>query len=118
MRAVWCLTAALVGAAGCATSTAPDPGLEELALAKVAPATIVPGTKLAITGESFVDAQWGATTLHLVGTAHGNDIDVQWPAAFVDFGSMTVAITGGNLDEVGGDVDFDGTAQIDVVATS
>jgi len=116
MRAV--LVAAVVLATGCATSSAPDPGLEGLALAKVAPATIIPGTKLAITGASFVDAQWGATTLHLIGSAKGQDIDVQWPAQFVDFGAMTVAITGGNLDEVGGDVDFDGTAQIDVVATS
>ena len=116
MRAALFVSVAL--ATGCATSTAPDPGLEELALSKVAPATIVPGTKLAITGDSFVDAQGGATTLHLVGSANGTDVDVQWPATFVDFGAMTVAISGGNLDEVGGDVDFDGTAQIDVVATS
>jgi len=110
------LVAAL--ATGCATSSAPDPGLEGLALAKVAPATIVPGTKLALAGESFVDAQWGAATLHLIGSAKGQDIDVQWPAQFVDFNAMTVAIAGSNLDEVGGDVDFAGTAQIDVVATS
>jgi hypothetical protein len=113
---LWLAPVAL--AAGCATSTAPDPGLEGLALAKVAPATIIPGTKLAITGDSFVDDQWGATTLHLVGTANGADVDVQWPAKFVDFGSLNVAITGGNLDEVGGDVDFAGSAEIDVVATS
>ena len=31
---------------------------------------------------------------------------------------MTVAIDGGKLDEVGGDVDFDGTATVEVVATS
>ncbi|MEO6775508.1 MAG: hypothetical protein ABI467_21280 [Kofleriaceae bacterium] len=116
MRAAWLVAAA--AAVGCATSTAPDPGLEGLAVATVAPATIIPGTKLAISGDSFVEPQWGATTLHLVGSANGEAIDVQWPAAFVDFHAMTIAITGGNLDEVGGDVDFDGTAQIEVVATS
>ena len=116
--------AAAVVAAGCATSTAPDPGLEALALTSVKPGTVIPGTKIAIAGDSFVDDQWGATTLHLVGSARGqgnaggNDVDVQWSAKFVDFGAMTVAITGGNLDEIGGDVDFDGSATIEVVATS
>ncbi|HET9993435.1 MAG TPA: hypothetical protein VFQ65_33090, partial [Kofleriaceae bacterium] len=99
MRLAWLAPVAVTAAwAGCATSTAPDPGLEGLALSKVAPATIIPGTKLAIAGDSFVDDQWGATTLHLVGSANGTDVDVQWPAKFVDFGSLNIAITGGNLD--------------------
>ena len=112
----WVVAAALAG--GCASSTSPDPGLEALALKSVKPGTIIPGTKLVIAGESFVDDQWGATTLHLVGKAGGQNIDVSWPAKFVDFGKMTVAIDGGKLDQVGGDVDFDGTATVDVVATS
>ena len=104
--------------AGCATSTPPDPGLEGLALKTVAPNEIVPGTALAITGESFVDDEWGASTLHLVGSANGTNVDVSWPAKFVDFDSMTVAIAGSNLDAVGGDVDFTGTATIDVVSVA
>ena len=75
------------------------------------PTTIIPGTKLVVKGDSFVDAQWGAATLHLVGSANGSDVDVQWPATFVDFGTMTVAVDGGKIDEVGGDVDFAGTAR-------
>ena len=106
---MWKLFAAAVLAAGCATSTAPDPGLEGLNLSSVNPGTIIPGTKIAVAGDSFVDDEWGATTLHLVGSANGNNVDVQWSAKFVDFDSMTVAITGSNLDEIGGDVDFDGT---------
>ncbi len=117
MRAVRILIPALL-VAGCATSTPPDPGLEGLALTKVAPDTIIPGTKIVVTGASFVDDQWGATTLHLVGQAGGQDVDVEWPARFVDFGALSVAVTGGYLDELGGDVDFEGTATVDVVATS
>lgn len=114
----WQYAAAMTVVAACATSSSPDPGLEGLALASVKPGTIVPGTEIAMAGESFVDQEWGATTLHLVGTAGGNDVDVQWPAKFVDFGAMTVSITGSNLDEVGGDVEFKGKAMIDVVAVS
>ncbi len=110
--------AAMIVVAACATSSSPDPGLEGLALASVKPGTIVPGTDIAVGGESFVDEEWGATTLHLVGTAGGHEVDVQWPAKFVDFGAMTVSITGSNLDEVGGDVEFKGKATIEVVAVS
>ncbi len=108
----------MLALAGCASSTAPDVGLEGLALDSVAPDTIVPGTKLRITGSSFVDTLWGSSTLHLVGLADGQSIDVRWPATFIDFSTMEVDVTAGMLDEVGGDVDFDGTARIDVVATS
>lgn len=104
--------------AGCAGSTAPDPGLEDLALSAVAPETIIPGTKVVIKGASFVDEQWGAATLHLTGTANGQDIDVRWPATFVDFSTMAAPIDAGRIDELGGDVDFHGTARVDIIATS
>jgi hypothetical protein len=114
MRAL--ISIALV--AGCASSTASDPGLEGLALTKVAPGTIIPGTKVALAGASFVEAQWGTATLHLVGQAGGSTIDVRWPATFVDYSTMTVAVDSAKITEVGGAVDFHGTAQVDVVATS
>ncbi|MBA3540114.1 MAG: hypothetical protein H0T79_10835 [Deltaproteobacteria bacterium] len=104
--------------AACASSVSPDPGLEHIALSKVAPRAVIPGTALALVGESFVDEMWGAATLHLTGEADGQGIDVRWPAKFVDFNTMTVAITSGNLDEVGGAVDFSGTATLEVVATT
>jgi hypothetical protein len=113
MRAL--VLAALVG---CASSSAPDPGLEGLALSKVAPTTVIPGTKVVVKGDSFVDTQWGAATLHLQGKAGGHDIDVAWPATFVDFGTMNVAVDSDKISEVGGDVDFHGTAIVEVVASS
>lgn len=104
--------------AGCATSVAPDPGLEGLALSTVAPDTIIPGTKVVVTGASFVEAQWGQATLHLVGDADGERVDIRWPAEFVDFDKMTVSIDNAAIDEVGGAVDFEGTATVDILATS
>lgn len=113
MRAL--VLAALVG---CASSSAPDPGLEGLALSQVAPTTVIPGTKILVKGESFVDTQWGAAMLHLQGKAGGRDIDVSWPATFVDFGTMNVAVGGDDISDVGGDVDFHGTATVEIKAES
>src|SRR5688572_22041074 len=98
---------------GCASSTAPDPGLEGLAIDRVAPSTIIPGTKLHVRGASFVDEQWGEATLHL----SGDGVDLRLPARFVDFSTLTVAIDAGTIAEVG-NRDFRGTARVDVVATS
>jgi hypothetical protein len=113
MRAL--VLAALVG---CASSRAPDPGLEGLSLSQLAPTTIVPGTKVLVKGDSFVDTQWGAATVHLTGQAGGQSVDVKWPATFVDFSTMNIAIDASKIQEVGGDVDFHGTAVVEIVATS
>jgi hypothetical protein len=104
----------LAALAGCANAAAPDPGLEGLAISKVAPGTIIPGSKLVITGESFVDPQWGTAALHLV----GDGVDVRWPATFVDFGTLTVKVDDAKLGDVGGDGDFHGKATVEVLAAS
>src|SRR5262249_4417610 len=116
MRAAVALAVALAG--GCASSDAPDPGLEALTLKSVKPGTVLPRTKPVLHGDWCGDDPWGATTLHLVGRAGGHDIDVSWSTKFVDFSTMTLAADGGKIDEIGGDVDFDGTAKVEVVATS
>ena len=108
----------ILGAGGCGTALGPDPGLEGLAVTKVAPSTSIPGTKLVVAGTSFVDKQWGAAVLRRKGKAGGKDVDLKWPATFVDFGTMNIAIDGGKIDEVGGDVDFAGNATVEIVATS
>lgn len=108
----------VAAAAGCASSEAPDPGLEGLALTKVAPGTLVPGSKLVLKGASFVEEQWGSATLRLVGKAGGQNVDLSWPAKFVDFSTMTVTIDAGKIDSLGGDIDFAGDVSVEVVATS
>ncbi len=95
-----------------------DPGLEDLAVTQVAPTAIVPGTKLVVTGASFVDEPWGTATLHLQGQAGAREIDLAWPAEFIDFHTLAVAIDGGKLDELGGDADFHGTATVEIVAAT
>ena len=116
-RAVSVIAAALV-AGGCGTALGPDPGLEGLAVTKVAPGTVIPGTKIVVSGASFVAQQWGTATLRLVGQAGGRAVDLAWPATFVDFDTMHVAIDAGDIDQIGGDVDFSGKATIEVIATS
>ena len=96
----------------------PDPGLEDLAVTQVAPTTIVSGTKLVVTGASFVDEPWGTATLHLQGQAGARAIDAAWPAKFIDFHTLAVAIDGGKLDALGGDADFHGTATVEIVAAT
>ncbi|MBP9085312.1 MAG: hypothetical protein KBG15_04300 [Kofleriaceae bacterium] len=106
----------LVLGAGCASSDHPDVGLESLKLTAVGPTKVIPGTTLVLTGDSFVDIEWGASTLHLVGTANGSPVDVQLDVSFVDFGTLTAAIDAPVIDSVGGDVDFTGTATVEVVS--
>jgi len=109
---------ALLLVTGCAASVGPDPGLESLALSKVAPSTIIPGTSVLLAGDSFVDEEWGAATLYLVGQAGGGSVNVKWPAKFVDFSTMKVPVDAGMIQAVGGAVDFHGTAIVEVVAAS
>jgi hypothetical protein len=110
----WIALAIGASAAACASSTAPDPGLEGLAVSKVAPTTIIPGTKIHVTGSSFVDDQWGETTLHLVGSG---GVDLRLRAKFVDFGTLSVAVDALTISKLG-NADFHGTARVDVIATS
>src|ERR1043165_4159920 len=109
---------AVAALAGCASSTASDPGLEGLSIDKVAPDTIVPGSKIVVKGASFVDEQWGAASLRIVGKAGGANVDLTWPAKFVDFSTLTVAVDAGKIDSLGGDVDFAGDVFVEVVAMS
>jgi hypothetical protein len=111
-------TLATLSLVGCGTELGPDPGLEALEVTQLAPRTIIPGTRLVVKGASFVDEQWGAATLRLRGQAGGRDLDVRWPATFVDFGTMTVAVEPGAIAALGGDVDFAGEATVEIVATS
>jgi len=103
----------VVGSVGCASSSAPDPGLEALAIEQLAPSTVIPGTQLIVRGASFVDEQWGAATLRL----RDDSVDLKLPARFVDFNTLAVPIDAATIAKVG-DHDFHGKARVDVLATS
>lgn len=118
MRVLGVAIAASLLAGGCGTALGPDPGLEGLAVTRVAPSTIIPGSKVVVKGVSFVDQQWGEAKLRLKGKAGGRDINLAWPATFVDFGTMTVAVDAQKITEIGENTDFSGEAIVEIVATS
>ena len=119
MRTLRCVIALVARSRRCASSTAPDPGLEGLALTSVAPGTIIPGTKIVVAGDVVRRRSVGRG--HAAPRRHGRrpSIDVAWPAKFVDFEHDDRRDRRrASSTQVGGDVDFDGTATVEVVATS
>src|ERR1044071_2958344 len=105
--------------AGCAGSIGADAGLEDLAITGVEPSVIVPGTRVVVSGASFVGQEWGAAALRLQGTAGRREIDRVWPARSVDSGRLDVAIDAGMFAEVAGgdgDVEFRGVAIVEVTS--
>jgi hypothetical protein len=114
--ALFLIPLVVAAAGGCASSTASDPGLEGLSISKVAPGTIIPGTKIVVKGASFVDEQWGEGTLRLVGRAGGQSVDLSWPAKFVDFSTLTVSVDAAKIDGLGGNTDFSGEIYVEFVA--
>jgi hypothetical protein len=110
-------TATLGLALSCATSPAPpDTALEGLALDAVNPGLVIPGSTLDLEGDSFVDADWGTTTLRLRGALGGTPIDVSVPARFVDYDHLTVTVDEGFVTLLGGIGDFTGEAIVEVVS--
>src|SRR5688572_14802032 len=71
-----------------------DTAVEGLALVSVAPETILPGTTLLLTGEALVPADFGASHLRLSGTLDGVQVDLEIPAAFVDYNRLEVEFPG------------------------
>ncbi len=110
---------ALLAVAGCASSDPPDVGLESLALASVEPGVVITGTTLAISGDSFVAAEWGESTLRLRGQSGGRSVDVALAAMFVDYDHMNAAVDAAVIAELGGAdriVRFTGDAVMEVVS--
>ncbi len=95
-----------------------DTGLDGLDLTAVTPDTVVPGSQVAITGDSFVEAEWGASVLHLVGTFAGANVDLALPIDFVDYQHMSLAWQGGLAMGFPADSGkFSGQATVEVMST-
>jgi hypothetical protein len=95
-----------------------DTGLDGLTLASVDPGTVVPGSTLAISGDSFVGADFGQSVLRLRGSFGGAAVDLTLPATFDDYQHLHAAWRGGRMSGLSGDNgSFDGMASVEVTST-
>ncbi|HET6612868.1 MAG TPA: hypothetical protein VFG83_12800, partial [Kofleriaceae bacterium] len=109
------IAAVAIAMAACGPKDAPvDPALEGLAITALAPATVVPGSRITVTGRSFVDAPWGAASVHLFGNTADGAIDIHVAADFVDYDHLEIAVTDLVWDKLGGEGDFAGHAQVEI----
>jgi len=107
--------AAMLAVAGCGGRvTGPrDTGLDLLALTKLEPALILPGTRVVATGRSFVDDTLGESRLRLRGTLDGAPIDVTEPLRY-ETGSVMGLEHDGTLVASG---TFTGEALVEVTSS-
>lgn len=116
MSRVSALALAAIGGAACVagsgTSHPDDTGLSGLALTAVAPGSLVPGSRVVLTGESFVDAPFGDTRLRLRGTFGGTRVDVTLAPRFVDYRHLDLPWPGGRAAGLPGE---DGVCQGDAI---
>ncbi|MBL8946290.1 MAG: hypothetical protein JNK45_24205 [Myxococcales bacterium] len=116
------VAAAIAPLSGCtepARGRPPDPGLTGLGLRGAAPDLLLPGTVLIVDGESFVDAPWGSSALHLVGDVEGGTLegalDLSLPLTYVDARTLELALDGDAFARLGGDgSEFEGTLRVEV----
>lgn len=110
------LALAMVCGLGCASEDAgrPPTGLETLGLVSVDPDIAVPGTRIEVVGQSFLDRPLGFSFLKLTGTFADRNIALELPATFDDFDRMHVDVDGGTVALLGSaDGQFSG--QVNVV---
>jgi hypothetical protein len=104
--------------AGCSLSESGpryESGLEGLTLTSVAPAIVLPGTRIVVEGDSFVDAPFGDSRLVLRGRLDGGGaLDVAIPLRFVDFGHMEAIVDDALAAELDADGRLRGDATIEV----
>src|SRR5690606_2316574 len=87
----WLAVVAALAGCGPVAPTGGDPGLEGLAVERVDPPIAVPGTRLVVSGRSFVPAEWGTSRLRLRGRLSGGEaVDVALDASFVDYERLEV----------------------------
>jgi hypothetical protein len=112
LRLLHPLRAAVLAIAACneASPGRPnDPALTGLELSRVAPELILPGTVIAIAGESFVDSPWGSSHLALL------DQGITLPLRYVDAQTLELEVDDDVFATLGGDgASFDGEVQVEV----
>jgi hypothetical protein len=115
------LVAALLACGCTAESVGPhDPGLEGLTLARVDPGLLLPGTKIVLSGSSFVDDTFGVTRLHLVGALDsGVAIDHTFAVQFVSGSRLQATVDADFIAGIGGQLagTFGGMAAVEVLSS-
>ena len=103
--------------AGCSDDSASGRGVGALALERVSPEAIVPGTRVTVEGRGFVESERALASLHLVGTLDGHPVDALIPTTFEDAVSLRVKMTRDTMHLLGmmGTGVFDGTASVQQV---
>jgi hypothetical protein len=71
-----------------------DQGVEGLALVSIAPETLLPGTRVVVTGRSLVPDEFGASRLRLSGAMAGDPVEVELAARFVDYDRLEIDFPG------------------------
>jgi hypothetical protein len=117
-RLITSITATALGLSACSKSGIErDPGLQGLAVVDIQPRTAVPGTRFAVDGHSFVDANWGVTTVVIDGTIDGSSVTLRAPGEFVDYDRLAFDVGDDLLAQLGGSFgDFTGTVTVEVVS--
>jgi len=114
-RAVLAALAAVLLACGGEPEGREDTGLEALGLTDVSPGLVLPGTRIVLTGHSFLDQPLGVSWLRLQGTYAGVPVDTYFPAEFVDFDRLEIQATSSLLHLLGpGPGTFSGRAAVEV----
>lgn len=110
--------AALLLSSACSKSDIDrDPGLQGLSVLEIQPKLAVPGTRFVIDGRSFVDANWGQTTVVLDGSINGAAINLRAAATFIDFDQLSIDVDETFVSQLGGNFgDFTGTVAVEVVS--
>lgn len=89
-----------------------ETGLEDLAITSVRPGLVVPGSRLAVLGQGFVDEKLGASRLRVVGSLGATQVDLALPAKFQDGRSLVATWPSDRIPGVGGTLV--GQAQVEV----
>ncbi len=101
--------------AGCAQQTSgrpEDPALSGLGLQGLVPELVLPGTRITVTGESFVPEDWGDSTLVL--SADGAD-ELRLPLVYVDAHTLALEVDAATFEALGGDgAELDANASVEV----
>jgi hypothetical protein len=106
----------MVVCCGCASEIVRprDTGLDDLTVTRADPQLLLPGTRLVVTGQSFVPDTLGSTQLRIHGTIGGAPVDVASPAMVVSGSEIDLELDGtlpvGSFD---GAIDVEVTSSVD-----